>query len=200
MAFLYTLSINKCLSKKDFIKLWLPLYDDKNQNLYDENIDRGYKDRNAFDSLFAWKNNQLRLSQNKRNALDYFWEELQKIIKNDYPDYIESNPLSVLQKLGHDRGAIWRIFTLHIWKPDLWPIYDQHVHRAMMYIKTNTLDKENEIPSSHKKKLLKYIEEYCPFFNSFCSMDFSKSDVDKSLWSFGKFLKTNEKFVLFYNQ
>ncbi len=84
-------------------------------------------------------------------------------------------------------GAVWRIFWLHCFQPNRFPIYDQHVHRAMTYIQSG---KQVEIPADDREKIKSYIEEYLPFYSEFnCAEDGSRS-LDKALWTFGKFLKT----------
>jgi hypothetical protein len=92
--------------------------------------------------------------------------------------------------LNRPGGAIWRIFWLHLQHPKRFPIYDQHVHRAMAYM----LDRPNEqreIPARHKAKVDFYLREYCPFFASFDGCE--KRQVDRALWTFGRFLKTYRK-------
>lgn len=65
----------------------------------------------------------------------------------------------------------------------VFPIYDQHVHRAMAHLQGWT---ELEIPKSNKKKIEIYLEEYLDFYNSFKGLPHKK--VDEALWSYGKFL------------
>ena len=57
---------------------------------------------------------------------------------------------------------IWKIFALHILNPDEYPIFDQHVYRAMVYLKTGKIE---GIPKTSKEKQLKYIGEYLHFYN-----------------------------------
>ena len=105
--------------------------------------------------------------------------------------------LSPEEHIGHDAsasalkeflnrpgGAIWRIFWLHLQHPKLFPIYDQHVHRAMAFLQTG---EREEIPDYDPQKVESYWRRYLPFHATFEGIE-SRS-VDKALWAFGKFLK-----------
>ena len=84
-----------------------------------------------------------------------------------------------------DKGMIWKIFTMHIMYPDMYPIFDQNVYRAMNYLQTETI---KEIPSKNSGKQMSYITEYLPFYNTHGY--YSDRKLDKALFSFGQFLKT----------
>ena len=85
-------------------------------------------------------------------------------------------------------GAIWNIFFLHCLDPEEWPIYDQHTYRAMMYIKTGKIPKDEK---NDREKYKNYRKRYIPFFKSkFKGCD--RRDVDKALFAVGKFLKTHK--------
>ena len=81
-------------------------------------------------------------------------------------------------------GAIWRVFLLHCWQPQRFPIYDQHVHRAMEFIETRTA---REISNSTRVVLRDYTDRYLPFWRRFSATP--DREVDKALWVFGKVLK-----------
>jgi hypothetical protein len=67
------------------------------------------------------------------------------------------------------------------------PIYDQHVHRAMAFIQTGALE---EIPTDDAQKIASYIHRYLPFHATFAGIGIQSVNraVDKALWAFGKFL------------
>lgn len=88
-------------------------------------------------------------------------------------------------------GAIWRIFWLHCHRPDEFPIYDQHVHRAMVYVQTGETE---EIPNYDPRIIDAYINRYLPFHVQFEAID--RRSVDKALWAFGKFINENNFPVL----
>jgi len=83
-------------------------------------------------------------------------------------------------------GAIWRIFWLHCWQPSRFPIYDQHVHRAMVFIEKQQLE---EIPERGTEKVQQYLDRYLPFHQRF--QNINQRSLDKALWSYGRFLKTS---------
>src|ERR1019366_7714989 len=78
-------------------------------------------------------------------------------------------------------GAIWRIFWLHCWQPARFPIYDQHVHRAMRFIRAGVRE---EIPDKDSEKVHAYLESYMAFHAQFDGI--GSRLVDKALWAFGK--------------
>jgi hypothetical protein len=66
-----------------------------------------------------------------------------------------------------------------------YPIYDQHVHRAMAFMQGGH---EWEIPYYNPTKVRSYLGSYVPFFDSFAPIE--RRRVDRALWAFGKFLAT----------
>lgn len=83
-------------------------------------------------------------------------------------------------------GAIFRIFLLHCWRPNRFPIYDQHVHRAMSVVESGRCE---EIETwSDAKKIASYVKRYLVFHKTFCAWD--QRLVDRALWAFGRFIKT----------
>ena len=87
--------------------------------------------------------------------------------------------------LNRPGGAIWRIFWLHLQHPRHFPIYDQHVHRAMAFtLKWPDL----EIPEQNPAKVRTYLAVYREFFARFKDCDHRQAD--RALWTFGRFLRT----------
>lgn len=83
-------------------------------------------------------------------------------------------------------GPIWSITLLHALQPLIYPIYDQHAHRAFSYLITGKISK---MPLRYQAYNT-YFEEYVKFFNDFSDMakPYTRKAVDEALWSFGKFL------------
>ncbi len=131
--------------------------------------------------LFIWKNGT-RLSDSKDISVRTNYinriDELKEFTQN-------FEAVEFLNRFS-DGGAIWRIFWLHCFRPEEFPIYDQHVHRAMIFIKRGIIE---EIPSYDPKKVAEYVSHYLPFYTTFTG--FNNREVDKALWSFGKFIKDN---------
>jgi len=167
-------------SAAEFIDFWSRRYRYAEAHLYDDNIGLGLTKQRILD-LYRWKNNK-DLSQKKLNSvIQNFIQRRNEL--SQFKDNLSANDI-----LAHfaDGGAIWRIFWLHCFRPDQFPIYDQHVHRAMMFIQNG---KAEEIPKSDPRKINAYIGEYLPFYERFVATD--GRVVDKALWTFGKFIKEN---------
>jgi hypothetical protein len=130
---------------------------------------------------FVWKNGTPLSEPKQKAVLKNFVarrEELATIRADESPSEIFAR--------FADGGAIWRIFWLHCWQPSRFPIYDQHVHRAMRFIQSGVIE---EIPAKDPDKISAYIEQYMPFHARFDGLP--HRDVDKALWAFGKFINEN---------
>ena len=82
-------------------------------------------------------------------------------------------------------GQFGEYFWLHLQHPSRFPIYDQHVHRAMAFI---LAWKNIEIPNHNPQKIRAYLDNYLPFFQRFAEVPHRQAD--RGLWTFGKFLKS----------
>jgi hypothetical protein len=98
---------------------------------------------------------------------------------------VNESPMQTLARFQRG-GAIWRIFWLHCWQPECFPIYDQHVHRAMRFIVAEVIE---EIPAKDSDKIQSYVEQYLPFHARFNGLPHRA--VDKALWAFGRFIGEN---------
>ena len=162
-----------------FVEIWSSVYPEETDALYNRNI--GTLTPQGIKELFIWKNGT-RLSEKKlKSVQDNYVERLARLkaLPNDFP------PEKFLQE-EFAGGMIWKIFLLHIWQPQKYPIFDQHVYRAMIQLKTGQIA---ELKEDDKEKFSKYLKEYLPFFKSLG--DYPKRKLDKALWMYGKFLKTN---------
>lgn len=161
----------------EFVAYWRRGYSYASEELYTSNIGRPLT-RRRLEELFEWKNGS-KLSRGKRESVERNYVGRYSELSH-LPVQIPLNDL--LERFGG--GAIWRIFFLHCWRPEAFPIYDQHVHRAMEYIETGA---PREIAASTPKILGDYARRYLPFWRRFQPQ--SGRDADKALWVFGKFLK-----------
>ena len=125
---------------------------------------------------FKWKNGSP-LSQAKTQSILRYSSPEERISHDTSADELRAF-------LSRPGGVIWRVFWLHLQHPELYPIYDQHVHRAMAFMLNWP---EIEIPASDAKRIRNYLEYYRPFFSRFQECD--SRLVDRALWSFGLFLK-----------
>lgn len=139
--------------------------------------------------LFRWKN-QTKLSRRKLRRVLSFVASIPKLEglsnQTDAQAFLEEFP---------EGGAIWRIFLLHCWScyygSRKYPIYDQHVHRAMMFICKNEIEETGNW--TDPAKIQAYLDKYIPFFDGFSEHDPQK--VDQALMIFGRFIKTYPALV-----
>jgi len=170
----------KSASMIQFVDFWSERYRYKLENLYTDNIGKSLTGSRVIE-LFIWKNGTP-LSDKKDISVRINYIDRLDELKEFTQDFEAGEFLNRFSK----GGAIWRIFWLHCFRPDEFPIYDQHVHRAMIFIKSGKVE---EIPSNDPKKVIEYINHYLPFYSTFAGLD--KRKLDKALWSFGKFIKEN---------
>jgi hypothetical protein len=169
----------KSSSPENFIRFWANLYIDKHEEYYNNNIGKKLTPESVR-QLFLWKNSG-DLSNRKKKSLEInFVTRLDEV--NDLSK--ETPPKEFLNKFARG-GVIWRIFFLHIWQPRKYPIYDQHVHRAMTFLHDG---EKKEIPSKNREKIATYLSDYISFHAQF--QDDGNRSVDKALWTFGRFLKS----------
>jgi hypothetical protein len=154
-------------TKSEFINFWSKQYSYPKDYLYNDNIGKELIENRIWD-LFLWKNGKP-LSEKK------------KLSVINMPS--SHNNLALLTYLNKPGGAIWRIFWLHCNYPNIFPIYDQHVHRAMAKLKEW---RKLEIPPQNMRKVETYISYYLPFWGEF--LEFPPKKVDEALWSYGNFL------------
>lgn len=164
------------LTRKEFVDFWERLYAGYDEEFYQDNIGRPLTD-DRISKWFEWKNGK-RLSASKAESI-LRYSAPEERISDDADDATQR---SFLRRPG---GAIWRIFWAHLQHPTQYPIYDQHVHRAMAFLRGCD---DLEIPSGHATRVGTYLDEYRPFFLEFQA--FPERRVDRALWAFGKFVKS----------
>lgn len=171
---------SKISEAKDFVTFWEGQYNDPLEHLYIDNIGKPLTP-DGVHPLFEWKNGSRLSAQKYRSVEQNFVGHIAKASAlpqgTDATEFLQAFPLG---------GAIWRIFWLHCWQPDRFPIYDQHVHRAMSIIEQ---DRPEELPVRDGEKVRQYLTRYLPFHQKF--QGFDQRSLDKAFWSFGKFVKAN---------
>lgn len=167
--------------REDFVAFWAAQYRYAQESLYTENIGKRLNTDRIW-KLFEWKNGSriaaLKRGSIKRNYIARLPELKKLSMDTDGEAFL---------RLFQSGGAIWRIFWLHCWQPERFPIYDQHVHRAMSFIE---LGQREEIPQNDASKVRSYLERYLPFHRTFAGCDLRA--VDRALWCFGKFIKSTQ--------
>mgnify|MGYP005810031913 CR=1 FL=1 len=165
---------------KEFIEFWAAQYTGYDDNFYDANVGQELTETRILE-WFTWKNGTP-LSELKRNSVLRNFVARRGELNHIPLDATASDFLSRFD----EGGAIWRIFWLHCWQPARFPIYDQHVHRAMGFIQAGVLE---EIPGTDSQKIREYLDRYMAFHAEFNGIGYRL--VDKALWAFGKFLSGN---------
>ncbi len=167
------------VSPRDFVAYWSALYPvEDDAELYSPNI--GTMSPQAIDDLFAWKFGQRFAVNTQKSVQENVIPRLSEL--HDLPRDLTAEEFLARFVTG---GAIFRIFLLHCWCPDRFPVYDQHVHRAMSVIESGQCE-EIEMWSD-ANRISAYLRRYLPFHAIF--VDSHQRSVDRALWSFGKFIK-----------
>src|ERR1022692_1085674 len=165
---------------KAFVDFWSKRYTGYDDDFYEANVGQELTEARIME-WFAWKNGTP-LSVLKRNSvLNNFVARRGELATIP----ADETPAQLLARFS-DGGVIWRIFWLHCWQPARFPIYDQHVHRAMRFMETGVRE---EIPAKDQDKIRAYIDQYMPFYARFDGLPHRA--VDKALWAFGKFIGEN---------
>lgn len=169
-----------------FVEFWEAQYDfeQKDDDFYRENVDQPLTEERIM-GWFKWKNGMKLSERKERSVRQNFVARLADL--DTLPK--EASASALLDRFP-DGGVIWRIFWLHCLQPGRFPIFDQHVYRAMRFILGGTTE---EIPETDRLKIATYINDYLPFYAEFDGLD--RRSVDKALWAFGKFLSGNKEFV-----
>jgi len=171
--------------------------DNEERYLNNVNLDKGLTDENIKE-LLQWK---------QQHFVEKYWKILVEIKEhiNNFrhldlsekkfgPDFSEFyNRIAPIST----EGPIIIFFILHIAKPLVYPIIDQHVIRAFKYFKEGV---NHSVSNLKKGELVKndfeFFKDYAQFFTKLiaeCRLlanDItSHRKVDRALWSCGKYLK-----------
>lgn len=169
----------KSVTPKDFVSYWSFLYNDPREHMYENNISKPFTPE-SIEKLYIWKNGSILAPLKKASVKKNYINRI---------DEVEKLPLNTTAEAFlecfSEGGAIWRIFWLHCWQPDRFPIYDMHVHRAMALIENQAIREIENL--NDKKKIVLYLDYYLPFIERFAGIH--HRDVDRALWAFGKFSK-----------
>jgi hypothetical protein len=177
------------VSHSEFVEFWEPLYGDKDRvlddKLYTPNINGPHSD-NTLLLLFKWKIGRRFFKTHLPKIRTHFLDRA-----DDAARALSTDDPNTFLRIFPDGGAIYRIFWMHCWFPERFPIYDQNVHRAMIYIQEGRVEELTGF--SDQQKIDSYLHKYIFFNSSFSGIDRRK--VDRTLFAFGKFIK-GTKFPL----
>lgn len=170
-------------SMKEFMHFWSSQYAYEKEHLYAENIGQELNEKRILD-LFEWKNGMPLSKQKKESIRTRYVSQLAELPTLESTKEAEG----YLSQIGG--GVIWGVFWLHCLQPKEFPIYDQHVHRAMATIEGWA---GIEIPEENSDKIDVYFTHYIPFWKQFS--EFDHRSVDRALWTYGKFLGSGYCFT-----
>lgn len=183
---LQILSISHTSDWKSFLDFWSSMYFYKLEDVYNSRISKKVFEEEDLLKFYIWKNGSI-LSKPKQKSLET------KIIAN--LNHINEAKLNKNYSFNDhmekykDISAVWSIFLLHLIHPNKFPIYDQHIHRAFVFI--NGIDDYRKIDEKmkDKRKFSFYSETYLPFIKENLK-DFDIKKIDEAFFAFGQFLKT----------
>ena len=199
-----------------FIKHWSDLYEIQNKNiepLYEENIKKNPTEE-TIERLYIWKKGGNLPSNLKRG--------IEKNYKAPLCGYLSSPPSHehledryLNYKDSQSGGMIWNIFYLNILSKNEklnrelefeYPIFDQHVYRAMCFIQSkditelgNQAQEQNfeELDSQKRERVFIEYKKYREFYKGieknidgyFKETDQYGRKIDRALFLFGKNIK-----------
>ena len=197
---------------RDEILRWLYAYDSRKYatTIYEELIIRQRRSTHRMSILGAWKTGCLRRDPEDSAYTDGagvcysftdrwspkcpvgydVWTELdaaQSRISAHVPSrYPPSEPQIVRDLRSRPGfGFIWAVFVLHTFRPEVFPLYDQHVHRAYRYLSTRA----PETPDAAPRDWTSY-GEYRTFFREQVRVaQLSFWLCDRALWAYGRHLR-----------
>ena len=176
-------------SLQDFISFWSKLYAYDNAVLYDKIHHKVLSEKDIKD-LYQWKNG-MKLSQAKEKSLNT------KIIKKiDIINSLRATTeidLDYFLKEFKEVSVVWKVFLLHIISPSMYPIYDQHIHRAYRFMNNEASD-SIKASMNESVKLKFYFEEYYPFVRESKITDLKK--MDEAFFAFGQFINIGNQKML----
>ncbi|WP_320112038.1 hypothetical protein [Draconibacterium orientale] len=179
------------LDLNQFVEFWSRLYSYPLENLYNERIKKNMFDNEDIQNLFVWKNG-MDLSLLKQNSIDGKIKLKLKLI-NELKTQKNVDLESFKNKFSN-LTTVWKIFLLHIIKPDKYPIYDQHIHRAFNYIHNEDYSRiSSSYPSNNEKEKF-YFNTYLPFIKKQKHINLKK--LDEAFFSFGQFINTKKNLTL----
>jgi hypothetical protein len=173
-----------------FINFWSKLYSFSNEEIYSKSIVKETFTKTDVQNLYKWKNG-MKLSVLKQKSLDTKIKAKLTII-NIFKKS-KTIDLEAFKIEFKNLTTVWKIFLLHIIKPNKYPIYDQHIHRAFLFIHNEDWSNiQNTMNDKVKEKF--YFDRYLPFIKAQNIKDLKQ--LDEAFFAFGQFLKTRNYATL----
>lgn len=180
-------TLQSTYSHSEFISFWKVRYRYESEINYSELLKSEVTEKNLKE-LFVWKNG-MKLSPKKEES---FKQKILPRIETIEKYKIQRElPIKVLYEEFDQVSLVWRVFLCHVVRPDEFPIYDQHIHRAVLFIQGNENWKKvtNTLTKNQKEKF--YFDNYLKTFLPQLE-EFSLRDIDQALFAFGRYLKEYE--------
>ncbi len=192
-----------------FIEYWAGIYNDRNENIYESNIMKDLTKKEIFE-LYHWKYGRKPKSKSHIKTINNNYVSYLSKYKSCPPTQkkLEVEYLNHLDKKG--TAPVWNIFFLHVLsmnknfnkklKKCVYPIFDQHVYRAMYFIQPKDITQSKlfrELPSLNKQDRFTAYETYRDFYQNIehdTNPYLNKGDdkhgrkIDRALFCFGEFL------------
>ncbi len=175
-----------------FINAWSKLYSNSNEAIYNKSIVKEELTKTNIQNLYKWKNG-MKLSILKQKSLDTKIKAKLSII-NTFKSNNEIDIDAFRKEFKNLQATVWKIFLLHIIKPNKYPIYDQHIHRTFLFIHNEDWSNISNTSISNKAKEQFYFERYLPFIKAQNIKDLKK--LDEAFFAFGQFLNTRNYSTL----
>ncbi|WP_298367594.1 hypothetical protein [uncultured Lutibacter sp.] len=176
---------------QEFINFWSKQYAYTNENTYYNSITKKVFKLNDIQNLYIWKNG-MKLSASKQKSLDTKIKAKLSII-NTFKKSANID-IEAFKKEFKTVSSVWKIFLLHTLKPKKYPIYDQHIHRAFLFIHNEDYSNISSSSITDKNKELFYFNRYLQFIASINYSDLKK--LDEAFFAFGQFLNTRKYATL----
>lgn len=176
---------------KTFVTYWSKLYFYKLSEKYDTRISNKIYSPNDLKEFYIWKNGMILSKLKLKSFEDKILSKIEII--NNFKLDVNFNIEEYLKEFKNVK-FVWKIFLLHLIKPDKYPIYDQHIHRAYLYInKLNWINISEKIKDEEKS--IFYFDSYLPFIEK--EVKLKIKNIDEAMYTFGKFLNTeNNRDIL----
>jgi hypothetical protein len=171
------------VSQAEFLRFWSREYDFADEEVYDAYIGKRLTEQRVLE-LFRWKHGRKLPQEQQASIRRHFINRLKDL--RQFSGHLE--PTTFFHHFSRG-GPIRRIFFLHICRPNEFPMFDQHVFRAMRSLQSRAPTK---LPRNEERVIQMYNQDYRRFHGSFSS---TPRTVDKALWAFGRFLKSDYKFM-----
>ena len=190
-----------------FIEYWAGIYNDSNESLYEKNIKKDLNSENIFE-LYHWKYGQKPKSKSHVKTINNNYVNSLSKYKSCNPNHGKLKDRYL--KHSKEGGPVWNIFFLHVLsmnenfnkklKKYVYPIFDQHVYRAMYFIQPKDITQSKlfrELPSLNKQDRFTAYETYRIFYQNIehdTNLHLNKGDdkyrrkIDRALFCFGESL------------